>query len=164
MIELSQHQRLRTFLISRGQKTREKHCYADFSSWWLLVCNICSHSKMMNYCVFQHSWYIFSWQFLKYQCKLITWVVWIMGVPGHIFLGSPPSPMGPPRPSSGQHNEAQPTTKWGFWRTQEFWRTQGDHTTIHCRRGAGGGFGRTGCAGLAGGGLRGGPPSPWPTR
>ena len=31
--------------------------------------------------------------------------------------------MGPPRPSSGQHNKANPTTKWGFWHTQEFWRT-----------------------------------------
>ena len=39
---------------------------------WLLVCNICSHFKVMNYCVFQHSQYIFSWQFLKYQYKLIT--------------------------------------------------------------------------------------------
>ena len=42
---------------------------------WLLVCNICSHLKVMNYCVFQHSHYIFSWQFLKYQYKLITWHV-----------------------------------------------------------------------------------------
>ena len=42
---------------------------------WLLVCNICSHLKVMNYCVFQHSQYIFSWQFLKYQYKLITWHV-----------------------------------------------------------------------------------------
>ena len=41
---------------------------------WLLVCNICSHLKVMN-CVFQHSQHIFSWQFLKYQYKLITWHV-----------------------------------------------------------------------------------------
>ena len=42
---------------------------------WLLVCNICSHLKVTNHCVFQHSQYIFSWQFLKYQNKLITWHV-----------------------------------------------------------------------------------------
>ena len=42
---------------------------------WLLVCNICSHLKVINYCVFQRSQYIFSWQFLKYQYKLITWHV-----------------------------------------------------------------------------------------
>ena len=40
---------------------------------WLLVCNICSHLKVMNYCVFQHSQYIFSWQFLATTKQLYDW-------------------------------------------------------------------------------------------
>ena len=32
--ELSKRRRLRTFLTSRGQKTRVKHSYVDFSSWY----------------------------------------------------------------------------------------------------------------------------------
>ena len=32
--ELSIRRRLRTFLISWGQKTRVKHCYVDLSSWY----------------------------------------------------------------------------------------------------------------------------------
>ena len=34
--ELSIRQRLRTFLISWGQKTRVKHCYVDLSLWYEL--------------------------------------------------------------------------------------------------------------------------------
>ena len=34
IIELSKRRGLHTFLISRGQKTRVKHCYVDLSSWY----------------------------------------------------------------------------------------------------------------------------------
>ena len=39
--ELSISRRLRTFLISWGQKTRVKHCYVDLSSWYELSFAIC---------------------------------------------------------------------------------------------------------------------------
>ena len=46
--ELSIRRRLRTFLISCGQKTRVKHCYVDLSSWyelWLAI--ICIDSDVI---------------------------------------------------------------------------------------------------------------------
>ena len=39
--EWSIRQRLRTFLISWGQKTHVKHCYVDLSSWYELWFAIC---------------------------------------------------------------------------------------------------------------------------
>ena len=55
--ELSKRRRLRTYLINRGQKTRVKHCYVDFLSWydfwfaisaptwkWLIIVYLNTHS------------------------------------------------------------------------------------------------------------------------